>query len=88
MNDKIKELALKAANEVADQFASGYFNDEMVYNVADIIAKNYESVVRECIDCVRGAVLADDVALRNKLGFNDGIAEGVVHIQKHFGVDE
>jgi len=47
-----------------------------------------ELIVQECIDCVRGASLADDVALRNNLGFSDGIAESVVNIQKHFGVEE
>jgi len=52
------------------------------------IEKFAELIVQECIDCVRGAGLADDVALRNNLGFNNGIAEGVVHIQKHFGVEE
>ena len=47
-----------------------------------------ELIVRECIDCARGAGLANDVAVRNKLGFNDGISEAVTHIKKHFGVEE
>jgi hypothetical protein len=47
-----------------------------------------ELIVQECIDCARGAGLADDVAVRNKLGFNDGISEAVTHMKKHFGVEE
>jgi len=46
-----------------------------------------ELIVGECVDCARGAGLADDVAVRNTLGFNDGIAEAVTNIKKHFGVE-
>jgi len=46
-----------------------------------------ELIVKECVDCARGAGLADDVAVRNTLGFNDGIAEAVTNIKKHFGVE-
>jgi len=74
MNQQIKNLAKQCWDTRLDGV---HFDQE----------KFAELIVRECIDCVRGAVLADDVALRNNLGFNDGIAEGVVHIQKHFGVE-
>jgi len=75
MNERIKELLLKAGWDRYEAL------DERNQKFAELI-------VQECIACVRGAVLADDVALRNNLGFNDGITEGVVHIQKHFGVKE
>jgi len=74
MNQQIKNLAKQCWDTRLDGV---HFDQE----------KFAELIVRGCIDCVRGAVLADDVALRNNLGFNDGIAEGVVHIQKHFGVE-
>ena len=45
-------------------------------------------IVQECIDCIRGAGLTDEVAVRNGLGFNDGLAEAVINVQKHFGVKE
>ena len=41
MKERIKELANNAANEVADQFTLGYFDDRMVENVAEIIYKHY-----------------------------------------------
>lgn len=74
MNERFKHLARKA----------GFYANPDV----EKFEKFAELIVRECIDCVQGASLADDVALRNKLGFNDGISEGVVNIQKHFGVEE
>ena len=83
MNERMKERA-KQTSYI--WHASG---DPQIYEFTpEKLEKFAELIVQECIDCVRGAVLADDVALRNNLGFNDGIAEGVVHIQKHFGVDE
>ena len=86
MNERIQELA-KQAEDWAD--SQGFF---VTINFASdyqdcLMEKFAELIVQECIDCVLGAVLADDVALRNNLGFSDGIAEGVTHIQKHFGVE-
>jgi len=75
MNERIRKLAEQCWDTRLDGV---HFDQE----------KFAELIVQECIACVRGAVLADDVALRNNLGFSDGIAQGVVHIQKHFGVEE
>ena len=47
-----------------------------------------ELIVQECLACAQGAGLADDVAVRNGLGFNDGISEAVTHMKQHFGVEE
>ena len=77
MNKRLQELAEQAEEWNED-------GDKCDVN----LQKFAELIIQECIDCVRGAGLADDVALRNKLGFNNGISEGVVHIQKHFGVAE
>jgi len=74
MNGKLKELMIEA----------GYAYPEG----ATRAHKLAELLVKECIDCARGAGLANDVAVRNKLGFNDGISEAVTHIKKHFGVEE
>ena len=35
MNKRIKELANNAANDIADQFSPGFFDDRMVNDVAD-----------------------------------------------------
>ena len=84
MNERIRELAGQALDQAVPETWSTLTCEQL----GRFQEKFAELIIQECIDCVRGAVLADDVALRNNLGFNDGIAEGVVHIQKHFGVEE
>ena len=81
MNERIRELAEQAGYK---PLSPPTFADELNES---FMQKFAELIVRECIDCCRGAGLADDVAVRNNLGFNDGIAEAVVHIEKHFGVE-
>ena len=75
MNERIRELAQQAYKQ--SRPSPGLF--EQIFA---------ELIVRECVDCARGAGLADDVAVRNDLGFNDGISEAVTHMKKHFGVEE
>lgn len=77
MNKRIKELANKAGLYIA------YDNREVTDKELEFFA---ELIIQECVDCARGAGLADAVAVRNGLGFNDGILEAVTHIKKHFGV--
>jgi hypothetical protein len=84
VNERIKELIQMADLCAAGLMASGATEEE-IQNRSKVVLANL--IVQECIDCVRGAGLADNVAVRNSLGFNDGIAEGVVHIQKNFGVE-
>ena len=48
MNERIKQLALQAANEIADLFTPGFFDDRMVNDVAEINKKFAESLVKEC----------------------------------------
>lgn len=82
MNPRIRLLAEQAGIELPD---SSVYNGHIYRNSLERLAI---MIVRECIDCARGAGLADDVAVRNGLGFNDGISEAVTHIKKHFGVEE
>ena len=86
MNERIDKLI--------EECTSAY--DDLVYDGTDSYMKTTayfdkekfaELIVRECIECARGAGLADDVAVRNGLGFNDGISEAVTHMKKHFGVE-
>jgi hypothetical protein len=74
MNERIKALAKQSLPEF------------YLTNCPSALEKFAELIVRECIDCAKGAGLADDVAVRNSLGFNDGISEAVTHMKKHFGV--
>lgn len=47
MNERIKELAEQAANEIADQFSPGFFDDRMVDDVATIILKHYKKFAKK-----------------------------------------
>jgi hypothetical protein len=77
MNERIKQLA----EQVDKEFNSPYDRYKAIERFAELI-------VAECLACARGAGLADDVAVRNGLGFNDGISEAVAHMKQHFGVEE
>ena len=75
MNERIKELAEQAADEIADLFNPGFFDDKMVNDVEKINKKFAELIVRECCSAIR----LDDV-------FNGGKFQGT--ILKHFGIDQ
>ena len=90
MNERIKELAEQARQyafakveltQDPTEWSSKYYNEMFDQKFAELI-------IRECIDCVRGAGLTDEVAVKNNLGFNDGLSAAVVNVQKHFGVEE
>lgn len=81
MNERIKKLAEQAGSTHKQSLGVYQFYTNELEKFAELI-------IRECIDCARGAGLADDVAVRNGLGFNDGISEAVTHMKKHFGVEE
>jgi hypothetical protein len=49
MNERIQELALQAANELADLFSPGFFDDRMVNDVAEINKKFAELIVQDSI---------------------------------------
>ena len=54
MNERIRELTRQAADEIADLFSPGFFDDKMVNDVAEINKKFAELIVKEC------AVLIND----------------------------
>ena len=74
MNERIKELAEQAANELADLFSPGFFDDRMVNDVAEINKKFAELIVRECAQVGFEAVSNGDLV-------EDSILT-------HFGVEE
>ena len=96
MNERIKYLAEQASEyvntvytpPVRSKTSGKMWEDGHVGWHTQFNQKFAELIVEECIGCARGAGLRDDVALKNGLGFNDGISEVVVNIQKHFGVEE
>jgi hypothetical protein len=72
--EKIRQLAEQSANEIADLFSTGFFNDRMVNDVAEINKKFAELIVRECIAQVR----KDE---------NGPAYEAVGRIAEHFGIE-
>jgi hypothetical protein len=88
MNERIRKLAGQAGFETEHHkwiFANDNVGEGECH---ELLEKFAELIVRECIDCVRGAGLTDEVAVKNNLGFNDGLSAAVVNVQKHFGVEE
>jgi hypothetical protein len=79
MNERIRELVERSGLYIALD------NQEATDKEIEFFA---ELIIQECIACIRGAVLTDEVAERNNLGFNDGLSAAVVNTQKHFGVEE
>ena len=84
MNKRIQKITGQVLDELVPEtwVALGYDK------IKEIQRRTAELIVRECLACARGAGLADDVAVRNGLGFNDGISEAVTHMKQHFGVEE
>ena len=75
MNNRIEELALQSANEIADLFSPGFFDDKMVTDVAEINKKFAKLIVRECANQVDW-ILAEGGKTQGEL------------IKEHFGVKE
>lgn len=81
MNERITELANKSANEIADLFHAGFFDDRMVHDVAEINKQFAELIVRECID-----ILEKRVYLATR---EDGEQEYIdVVLLEYFGIEQ
>ena len=87
MNERIKSL-IERAEYQAQKHSGSDWQVHVEPSREQIFEKFAELIVRECLACARGAGLADDVAVRKGLGFNDGISEAVTHMKQHFGVEE
>jgi hypothetical protein len=91
MNERIKELAEQAANELADLFSPGFFDDRMVNDVAEINKKFAELIVRECINKIEtheipvGNSAAGEMACEWTYAALKEIRD---EIKEHFGVEE
>jgi len=83
MNKQIKEIALQAANEIADQFKPGFFDNRMVQDVANIIYKHHEQFAELIVnDCVR--YLNEDYQRDFDRLWREDLSKG---IKEHFGVE-
>jgi hypothetical protein len=74
MNERIKELAEQAADEIADLFNPGFFDDKMVNDVEKINKKFAELIVKEMLQTCE-----DHPAWTGRM-----IGE---QIKQHFGVE-
>jgi hypothetical protein len=86
MNKRIKELALHSANEIADLFNPGFFNDRMVNDVAEINKKFAQLIVEKCIASLQ--VPKADLKYLNE--YNQGWVRGrllaIENIKKDFEI--
>jgi len=88
---RIKELALQSANEIADLFSTGFFDDRMINDVAEINKKFAELIVQECIDKIEthripvGNSAAGEMACEWTYAALKEIRD---EIKQHFGVEE
>lgn len=57
MNKNNLQIAMDAANEIADSFSPGFFDHRMVEDVAAIIAKHHKNfaalIINECITAIK-----------------------------------
>jgi hypothetical protein len=74
-NERVKELALQSANEIADLFNPGFFDDRMVTAIAEINKKFAELIVQEMLQTCE-----DHPGWSGRM-----IGE---QIKQHFGVEE
>ena len=80
MHSRLEEGSLIAADKIADLFAPGFFDDQMVYDVATIIKDHAELIVKEC------ASIAESF-YHHQYDFT-GNLELHEFIKEHFGVEE
>jgi hypothetical protein len=89
MNDRIKELALLSANEIADSFSPGFFDDRMVKDVAEINKIFAVLIIKECIKELeiskKGDPYTGDVY---DCEYNTCIDDQITVLKEHFGVEE
>jgi hypothetical protein len=86
MNERIKEHYLQAADEIADLFSPGFFDDKMINDVAEINQKFAELIVRECISQIENLSPGYE-DYRNQI--EDAFRRDCVdQLKQHFGVEE
>jgi hypothetical protein len=68
MNTLIKKLASQAADEIADLFNPGFFDDKMVNDVEKINKKFAELIVLECAQIADKAWAAPGYQIKQHFG--------------------
>ena len=87
MNERIRELTRQAADEIADLFSPGFFDDKMVNDVAEINKKFAELIVGEFYETIKKDMELAHIQL---IPIDFGIyANGRLRriIKEHFGVE-
>lgn len=80
MNERIREVWIKAANEDSDP--NNWDTQEQ------FIERFAELIVLECYEHCRGQVLDKEVADTNELTYNDAVGDCANGLLQHFGVKE
>jgi hypothetical protein len=88
--NRIKQIAMDAANDVADQFVVGFFDDRMVEHVADEILKHNLLIISECLSKIEehripvGNSAAGELACEWTYQALEAVR---AEIKEHFGVE-
>lgn len=78
------KLSLQTANIIADQFSPGFFDDNMVQHVAEIIRENIvKQIVQECIKVMSNT---DKTERATYMGDEVPTAAHQYELRKHFGI--
>lgn len=97
MNKNNVQIAMDAANEIADSFSPGFFDNRMVEDVAAIIAKHHKnfaaSIINECIAAIKEQCSAtcEDYHFNHneRIEFaNERLLDACYYIEDLFGVTD
>lgn len=80
MNERIREVWIKAAREDSDP--DNWDTQEQ------FIERFAQLIVRECYEHCRGQILDKEVADTNELTYNDAVGDCANGLLQHFGVDK
>lgn len=84
---KIREVAFDAANDIADDFVVGFFDNRMVENVAAQIENRIEPMIKESIDALNKHSEALDSSNDYEAGYLRGFENAIDFLAAHFGVN-
>ena len=95
MNERIKELAEQAEEEIKAEYEDESRRNRRLYNEI-FLPKFAELIVRDCMKESMDEIVADEDLAQEKdplikeylAGNNQGIVDAVVRFRNHFGVEE
>lgn len=82
----MREVAFDATNDIADDFAEGFFDTGMVLGVTEHIEKRIESMIKESIDALNNHCEYLDYGNDHDTGYKQGFENAIDFLTEHFGL--